>query len=304
MFPPFTLLQDQSEKVRYQSADLPLYITQAHLSQCEDLNGICHWHEDLEFVIVLSGHMAYSVNGELFDLKEGEGIFVNARQLHSSSYAQDHNNAEIICILIHPVLLCANAWMEQQRILPLTRCSHMPYLLLYPETDWQADIMSALTAARRIYVEKKPGFELAVESCYYRIAALLYAHMPQAGKDTGHTDLQLSQLRQMMNHVQEHSREHLTLTDISSSAHICTSGCCHLFQRFLHRTPMEYLTEIRLTQSCELLRNTDLTITEIAGRVGFSGASYYTERFRHIYGQTPTAYRARTAGQCAEDRRE
>jgi len=50
------------------------------------------------------------------------------------------------------------------------------------------------------------------------------------------------------------------------------------------------IKEVRLTKSVELLKNTDLTISEIAFTVGFKEAGYYGKCFRKKYGQTPTEF--------------
>jgi AraC-like DNA-binding protein len=54
--------------------------------------------------------------------------------------------------------------------------------------------------------------------------------------------------------------------------------------------PVDLVKEIRLNKSLELLKNTDMTISEIAFTVGFKEAGYYGKCFRKKYNQTPTEY--------------
>ena len=54
--------------------------------------------------------------------------------------------------------------------------------------------------------------------------------------------------------------------------------------------PVDTIKEIRLTKSIELLKNTDMTISEVAFAVGFKESGYYGKCFRKKYGQTPTEY--------------
>lgn len=54
--------------------------------------------------------------------------------------------------------------------------------------------------------------------------------------------------------------------------------------------PVDLVKEIRLNKSIELLKNTDMTISEIAFTVGFKEAGYYGKCFRKKYNQTPTEY--------------
>ncbi len=57
--------------------------------------------------------------------------------------------------------------------------------------------------------------------------------------------------------------------------------------------PVDMIKEIRLSKSIELLKNTDLTISEVAFAVGFKESGYYGKCFRKKYGQTPTEYIAK-----------
>lgn len=54
--------------------------------------------------------------------------------------------------------------------------------------------------------------------------------------------------------------------------------------------PVDLIKEIRLNKSVELLKNTDMTISEIAFEVGFKEAGYYGKCFRKKYHQTPTEF--------------
>ncbi len=54
--------------------------------------------------------------------------------------------------------------------------------------------------------------------------------------------------------------------------------------------PIDLIKEIRLNKSVELLKNTDMTVSEIAFEVGFKEAGYYGKCFRKKYNQTPTEY--------------
>ena len=56
---------------------------------------------------------------------------------------------------------------------------------------------------------------------------------------------------------------------------------------------MLYLSNYRLEKSVFLLRNTAMSITEIAYACGFSNTSYFCELFRERYGTSPGKYRTK-----------
>ena len=64
-----------------------------------------------------------------------------------------------------------------------------------------------------------------------------------------------------------------------------------MFKQYLNMSPIDYLNSFRLEKGMELLRQTDLSITEISSACGFSSPSYFAERFLMAKGCTPTQYR-------------
>lgn len=57
------------------------------------------------------------------------------------------------------------------------------------------------------------------------------------------------------------------------------------------QSPNVYLNQYRINKSIELLKNTDMTMIEIAFSVGFGSASYYSETFRKWTKKSPTDFR-------------
>ena len=85
----------------------------------------------------------------------------------------------------------------------------------------------------------------------------------------------------------------ITLDQMVAACYANKSEFCRLFKATLHQTPFDFLLHYRIQQSLPLLCRPELTITEIATTVGFSGASYYSEVFRKYTSCSPTEYRKR-----------
>ena len=56
-------------------------------------------------------------------------------------------------------------------------------------------------------------------------------------------------------------------------------------------TPNSYLTEVRMAFACDLLKNTDLPIVDVASYSGYPEASWFSSRFNQWSGNSPSAYR-------------
>ncbi|MGH8017223.1 MAG: helix-turn-helix transcriptional regulator [Opitutaceae bacterium] len=66
-----------------------------------------------------------------------------------------------------------------------------------------------------------------------------------------------------------------------------------LFKCHLHATPMRHVWETRTRQGMRLLRDTGLTVSEIASRCGFSTPFHFSRWVRTISGVAPREFRAR-----------
>ena len=96
-----------------------------------------------------------------------------------------------------------------------------------------------------------------------------------------------------MSFINKNYQDKVTLEQIANAGGVCKSSCCNIFKKYLHDSPMNYMINYRIECSAKKLKETDLTITEIAFEVGFSGASYYSEMFHKYFGCSPKEYRMR-----------
>lgn len=283
-----TLKNDMSEQVLYISPELPMYLRKGLLSWYPNFSAVSHWHDDVEFIAVLSGHMKYNIDGHVVMLEAGDGIFVNSRHLHYG-FSEDYTECEFICILLHPLLLCTAKFVEEHYISPLISNTAFACCILHQNIAWENEV---LTAICQMYDHRSDHtFVLHIQSLFYRIWALLFEHAPSDTAPPDNHSHQLSTLKDMIGFLQNHYQEKVTLENIAAAGRVCKSNCCSLFQKYLNQTPISYLTDLRLNKSIELMHQTDMSMTEISYAVGFSGASYYTETFGKRFGCTPTQYR-------------
>lgn len=98
-------------------------------------------------------------------------------------------------------------------------------------------------------------------------------------------------VRQAMAYMHEHYAEPLSRQQIADRVGLSDDYLTSCFRKELGLTPVAYLNRYRVQQARQLLKNTHLSITEIALDVGFSGSSYFSRIFRRETGLTPEAYR-------------
>ena len=83
----------------------------------------------------------------------------------------------------------------------------------------------------------------------------------------------------------------ISLDELAKEFSISKQGLIQKFRRTTQKTPMEYLSSIRVTHSKQLLRDTDLPVGEIARRCGFENVYYFSNFFKRMTGVRPSVYR-------------
>ena len=85
-----------------------------------------------------------------------------------------------------------------------------------------------------------------------------------------------------------HPRADLTIPEVARAAHISPTTLRRLCYNHLARSPIAYLSTLRIHRARDLLERTDLSIKEIALRVGFADPLYFSRLYRRIYGHAPS----------------
>ena len=281
--PSTVLNSDASENVAYNNPDFPAYIKKGQLSSYPDFRAVSHWHDDLEFILILEGQMSYDVNGQKISLQTGEGIFVNSCCFHYG-YSNAHADCLFLCILLSPQLLSINTYFVQNCLNPLIQNTHFPYQKLSPAIQWQNAILRDLEALYEENPDKVQPFAILEKSAHiFRLLSENMNFFPDYDKNAE----DILALTAMIGYVQKNYPNKILLKDISSAGNCCKTKCTSLFQKYLSTSPMLYLNRYRLEKSIFLLRNTAMSITEVAYACGFSNTSYFCELFHKYYHITP-----------------
>jgi AraC-like DNA-binding protein len=87
----------------------------------------------------------------------------------------------------------------------------------------------------------------------------------------------------------------LSLADLAATACLSKHHFVRLFKATYGLTPMEYVSQRRIERAQDLLRATNLTVTEVCFGVGFSSLGSFSTRFRALVGESPSEFQRRYA---------
>ncbi len=98
-------------------------------------------------------------------------------------------------------------------------------------------------------------------------------------------------VRQVLQIVENEYYTPLSITDIAGRLYLNPAYLGQLVRRATGVTFNRHLLNVRLEHACRLLRQTRLTIREVAATVGIRDVNYFSTQFRHEFAMSPNAYR-------------
>jgi AraC-like DNA-binding protein len=85
------------------------------------------------------------------------------------------------------------------------------------------------------------------------------------------------------------------VTMMLEKIHISHSTLYRKIQSLTGMSPNEFIRNVRITEAARLMRNKDVSISEVATLVGFNDHSYFTRCFKKKFNKTPIQYMSESA---------
>ena len=99
----------------------------------------------------------------------------------------------------------------------------------------------------------------------------------------------ISRIREI---IEERYYENISVAKISEEVFLTPNYISMMFKQEMNETISEYLTKVRMEQAKKLLKSTDLRILEIAEKVGYEDANYFSKVFKKYTGILPQKFRS------------
>lgn len=98
-------------------------------------------------------------------------------------------------------------------------------------------------------------------------------------------------LKQVTTLMGNRLHEPLSIDELAASVELSPDHFLRSFAAATGRTPHQWVTDMRMEKAKRLLRETQMTASEIALEIGYSSPGHFSSRFRQVVGMTPTVWR-------------
>lgn len=296
--------QNSEELLPGYSEEFPYIATCAHLDMYMNPDIPWHWHRQVELFYMKSGSLEYTTPHGTWIFTEGMGGLVNSSVLHRSRLISSEKENVQLLHIFDPSFLAGErgSRIEKKYILPLITDRKTEMMILQPEKMEEQKIIEQIRMAFELS-DQEWGYEFRLREQLTQIwMELLQIVQPE---QNGISEYRVAdeKIKQLMIYVHEHYREAISVEQLAESVYISKRACFRLFQENLHMTPVEYIRSFRMQRACQLLTDSQKSVTEIAQECGFGTSSYFGKLFRGKMGCTPEQYRKKR-GQAQKEKRD
>lgn len=249
-----------------------LYVSHSRFEQ--DWNSILHVHPFTEFFYVVKGSGVFLIDDTKHPIKKDDFIIINANTPHTEKSSKD-NPLEYITLGIEGLVFA----FENQKEYVIFNCRGQ-------ELDPMFYMMSMLKEME----EKDVDYEKICQDLLDVLIIKLIRRNHLASEVTPSVQLNLACLK-VKRYIDANYMQKITLESLAELSHLNKYYLVHAFTRQFGCSPINYLCQIRIQISMELLANTSYSVTEIAQSSGFSSQSYFAQCFQKSCGMTASAYR-------------
>lgn len=250
-----------------------------------------HWHDELEFIYVQKSSVICELDGKLFQISAGNGLFINSGVIHSF-YTE--NEGVMSSFLFSPQLIAPSyTTVYEKFVLPVIG-SDCRFLLLKKGVAWHKEILSILRHNIECSDSLQQCYEFDILLSIMSIWRILYPNVIHTISDKPDNSIVQLQKRmyKMLEYIHQNYKDHITVDMIAAAAMISKSEAQRCFHKTVHTTPNNYLIEYRLSEAHRLLLSTSRAVSDIALEVGFESTSYFDRMYKKKYCISPKQTRA------------
>lgn len=237
----------------------------------KSLSPIVHLHKELEVMHVLEGKTIAYADSNSYVLHAGDTFVAFPNQVHY--YKHKHPGSFIVLIFSANILFgCSNLISQSIPDTNLITAKDAPAL---------SDLF------RQTRDTNTPYRDLMLNGYINIIMGQMLPHLTLSTNSSENN----SALYNIVKFCSRNFKDDITLDTLAKELHLSKYYISHLINQRLGQNFNEYLNNIRISEACLLLKETDSKIADISENVGFGALRSFNRAFKNIMGISPTLYR-------------
>lgn len=235
-----------------------------------DRSGPRHYHSFYEIYYLEQGVCHYLIEGKMFEMDEGDIVFIPKGQIHKTSYEDVHSR-----LLIN----CSGEYLKN---------ADFSEAFVYRNEKHSREIYRIMKKIEEEYLRGDKFSQSLIKGYMQQLLAVVY-RTENRYKNTRH---QNKYVQKALDMLEEDFTREITLSALADEFGISAEHFSRIFKKETGLGFNEYLSLLRLKKAESILKkNEDATISEVAFSCGFNDSNYFCEKFKKVYGTSPLKFK-------------
>lgn len=238
-----------------------------------------HWGPYPMILQVIEGSVLVSINCQRYRLHTGDVACIGSE----SMYAVERQEGDIDYILFSPA-----AFGETSALYAIMERHRMPCLCL--QDDGKELIANLHNIFANVALQER-----YMENCAGDLRRTLLAYTDGAytlvqPESAAHSIKQLTYLRTVLELMNAHLYEQMTLEQLADSVQLSPKYFCRFFQNMTGQKPFAYINHLRVDHACHIFMREKISVKDVAAQLGYKDINYFIKTFKRYCGMTPKKY--------------
>ncbi|MCL9781700.1 AraC family transcriptional regulator [Vibrio sp. S4M6] len=235
----------------------------------------CHEHEYTQVVIGLNGQAEFEVEGAGSMIGPGQGCIVSSGLDHAFGSLSQRSDI-LVVNLTKP---------SADDPISLSKFHELSGSDVYFNLDPRiGQLIQGLVKE----LESCPEDLYLSRACCNTVIALLLSQPSRFALPAKESRLDLNIID---NYIDQHLGNKISVAQLAGCVYLAGSQFHHLFKEKLGITPHQYVLAKRVEKAKQLMKDSPLSLGQIAELTGFSGQSAFSHSFANLTGMSPSQYR-------------
>jgi len=262
-----------------------------------------HRHSDFHALYaVRSGRGVHRINGQPFAITRGDVYLLDVGATHAYL---DYRSLEIDAFYFPPWLWSDDERAALRQDVGVTFADALPALpdqtngwrhappRFHPFPEAWRHTQNSIEHLRALWRDESAGAALVLRGAFFEFVWELLGDAKSRHTPPARLDLDAA-LGEAVRLCDEEFARPWTVESLAARAFLSPRHFGELFARKTGQSPAMYLRSVRLERAKTLLRNSSLSIGEVARQCGWNDAAHFSRSFSEKFGASPRAFRQKT----------
>ena len=238
-----------------------------------------HYHDVHELYYLQEGKTQYFIDDEIFSVEKGDFVFVPRGCIHGTDYGMGKNSERL--------LVCfGDEYFDGE--CALLREKLMPLRVISIQKEHLAEIEELLLKMEAEYQQQRMDGDLLLALYVKELLTLICRYSRERKMHVREFDKIIYEIAE---YIRNHFGESIYLTSLSKIFAVSQSYLSRKFKAVTGMGLNQFITMVRINKATLLLKDSKLTVMEVAQQCGYNDSNYFAAVFKNIKGTTPLNYR-------------